>query len=151
MWFDKNNPSVLYCDKREGEFSATWGSNHSTRHIKISPDKVCDFTDLPFEDETFYLVVMDPPHLINVGENSWTIKAYGSLGSDWKTTIRRGFQEGMRVLKQHGTLIFKWSEVQISTREVIKVIGQNPLFGHRSGKKMNTHWMAFMKSEGGLY
>lgn len=46
-----------------------------------------------------------------------------------------------------GVLIFKWSDISVSTRDIIKVIGQEPLFGHRSGKKMNTHWITFMKFE----
>ena len=46
-----------------------------------------------------------------------------------------------------GVLVFKWSDTQVSTRDILNVIGQEPLFGHRSGKKMNTHWMCFMKFE----
>lgn len=151
MWFDKQNPACLYLDSRDEEFENAWGSNHSTRHIKVHPDVIADFTDLPFADDTFSLVVMDPPHLQKVGTESWTKKAYGSLTAEWPTVIRDGFHECMRVLKPYGTLIFKWSEVQIPTREVIKAIGQEPLFGHASGKKMNTHWMTFMKipSNGG--
>ena len=45
----------------------------------------------------------------------------------------------------HGTLIFKWSEVDIPLRDVLKAIKAEPLFGHRSGKNMNTHWLCFMK------
>lgn len=30
-------------------------------------------------------------------------------------------------------------------KEFKQHFGQEPLFGHRSGKKMNTHWMCFMK------
>lgn len=145
MWFDKHNPACLYLDNREAIYSKRWGSNKAERHILVQPDMLCDFTSLPYENESFYLVVMDPPHLKNVGENSWTKKAYGSLSDDWKETIRKGVSECMRVLKPYGTLIFKWSEVQIPTAEVIKAIGQEPLFGHRSGRKMNTHWMTFMK------
>lgn len=59
--------------------------------------------------------------------------------------IRKGFEECMRVLKPNGVLVFKWSDVSVSTRDILNVIGQEPLFGHRSGKKMNTHWMCFMK------
>ena len=44
-----------------------------------------------------------------------------------------------------GTLVFKWSEVEIPLRDVLSAIGAMPLFGHRSGKNMNTHWMCFMK------
>jgi hypothetical protein len=59
--------------------------------------------------------------------------------------IRKGFQECMRVLKDDGVLVFKWSDISVSTRDIINVIGEEPLFGHRSGKKMNTHWMCYMK------
>lgn len=67
------------------------------------------------------------------------------LGEDWPAMIHDGFAECMRVLKPHGTLVFKWSEVQIPTRDVINAIGVEPLFGHRSGKAMKTHWLCYMK------
>ena len=117
------------------------------RHLVIDPDVQCDFTDLPFNDETFYLVVFDPPHILNLGENSWMRKSYGTLDNNWRELIHNGFTECMRVLKPDGVLVFKWSDISISTRDVIKAIGQEPLFGHRSGKKMNTHLMCFMKME----
>lgn len=47
----------------------------------------------------------------------------------------------------YGTLIFKWSEVQIPVKDVIAVIGVEPLYGNRSGKQGKTHWMAFIKTE----
>lgn len=59
--------------------------------------------------------------------------------------IHDGFHECMRVLDNYGVLIFKWSEVQIPLREVLKAIGHEPLFGHRSGKHKNTHWICYMK------
>ena len=46
-----------------------------------------------------------------------------------------------------GVLVFKWNELDITTREIIDACGVEPLFGHRSGKKMNTHWLCFMKFE----
>ena len=52
--------------------------------------------------------------------------------------MHKGFSECMRVLKPDGVLIFKWSDTSISTREVIEALGEEPLFGHRSGKK-NEH------------
>ena len=115
------------------------------RHLVIDPDVQCDFTDLPFEDESFSLIVFDPPHIMNLGENIWMRKSYGTLDDGWRDLIHDGFNECMRVLKPDGVLVFKWSDISISTRDVIKAIGQEPLFGHRSGKKMNTHWMCFMK------
>ena len=151
IWFQKNEPHTIFCDKRAEEWDGDFciGSDHPHHQsISVKPDVICDFTNLPFEDETFNLVVFDPPHVENLKESSWLRKKYGSLDGDWKPMIKRGFQECMRVLKVGGVLVFKWSEVRISTREIINVIGQEPLFGHRSGKKMNTHWMCFMKFDG---
>jgi len=53
----------------------------------------------------------------------------------------------MRVLKPNGTLIFKWAETSIPTRKIIDSFGVEPLFGHRSGKKLGTNWLCFMKLE----
>jgi 23S rRNA G2069 N7-methylase RlmK/C1962 C5-methylase RlmI len=145
IWFDKENPSAIYCDKRNEEHIKRFGATGSERHLCINPDVICDFTDIPFNDESFSLVIFDPPHILNLQENAWYRKAYGTLDDNWKVVIKKGFDECMRVLKPNGTMIFKWSEISISTPEVISVIGVKPLIGHRSGKKMNTHWMAFMK------
>lgn len=151
IWFQKNEPHTIYCDKRREEWGGYFGT-HTNKNGKqnynrlvIDPDVQCDFTNLPFDDNTFSLVIFDPPHLVNLTESSWMRKEYGSLDGNWKPMIRDGFAECMRVLKPNGVLIFKWSDVTITTREIIKTIGQEPLFGHRSGKKMNTHWMCFMK------
>ena len=146
IWFDKKEPHTIYCDRREGKFEIdVKGENPHHKTLEITPDVICDFTDLPFDDDSFSLVVFDPPHVEHLSSASWMYKAFTSLDGDWKPMIRKGFEECMRVLKPDGVLVFKWSDVSISTREIINVIGQEPLFGHRSGKKMNTHWMCFMK------
>ena len=153
IWFQKHEPHTIYCDKRREEWEGDFGKTlrvdgkKKHRHLVIDPDIQCDFTCLPFQDESFNLVVFDPPHIENLSEGAWMRKSYGSLDGDWKPMIRDGFKECMRVLKVGGTLVFKWSDISISTREILNVIGQEPLFGHRSGKKMNTHWMCFMKFE----
>lgn len=155
IWFQKNEPHTIYCDKRREEWEGWFGTVQNKdgkkkyRNLVIDPDILCDFTDLPFEDESFNLVVFDPPHIENLSSASWMRKEYGSLDGDWKPMIRKGFEECMRVLKPGGVLVFKWSDISVSTREIINVIGTEPLFGHRSGKKMNTHWMCFMKFEEG--
>lgn len=111
----------------------------------IKPDIISDFTNLPFEDNTFWHVVFDPPHMITLGENSWMAKKYGVLKDGWEKTLRDGFSECMRVLKPNGTLIFKWNETDIPVSKIIKVIGYEPMYGHKSGKLQKTHCMAFMK------
>lgn len=147
FWFDKKNPDVEFVDCREFEDAQIWksGDGKAVRYCSVKPDTVADFTDLPFEDETFYLVVFDPPHLVHVGKNSWLAKKYGRLTGDWREMLRKGFSECLRVLKSNGTLVFKWSETDISVKEILNIIGHTPLFGHKSGKQAKTHWMCFMK------
>ena len=149
FWFDKENPDVEYVDNREIDEEAIWKStkNDSVRKCSIRPTTLADFTSLPFQDNSFYHVVFDPPHLLKVGENAWMAKKYGKLPDNWKQLIHDGFNECMRVLKPNGTLIFKWSEVDIPVKDILKVIDYKPLYGHRSGKAMKTHWMAFIKEE----
>lgn len=141
FWFDKNNSNVEFCDNR----TVAYHEYYPQRYLEIAPDTVCDFTSLPFTDKAFKLVVFDPPHLISAGPNSWLRLKYGCLRDNWREMIHDGFCECMRVLDDYGTLIFKWSEVQIPLRQVLWAIQAKPLFGHKSGKNNNTHWMAFMK------
>ena len=145
IWFQKDEPHTLYVDQREFNTEKRFGSKDSLRKYICKPDVISSFTALPFPDNSFYHVVFDPPHLVRAGDDAWLTLKYGKLPQDWQSVIKQGFSECMRVLKPNGTLIFKWSDVQVTTREVIDAIGMEPLYGHRSGKKMNTHWMAFMK------
>lgn len=140
FWFDKDNPDVEFCDNRDISDTLCDG-----RRIEIHPDTLCDFTRLPFEDNTYYLAVFDPPHIAKIGDNAWMAVKYGKLGEGWREMLRDGFNECMRVLKPNGVLIFKWSEVDITVSEIIDIIGAVPLFGHKSGKLQRTHWMCFMK------
>lgn len=138
FWFDKNHKDAIYMDIRETSDTLCDG-----RMLNVSPDLIADFRNIPFDDESFYLVVFDPPHLIKAGENSWLAKKYGRLDELWMFDIRQGFSECMRVLKTNGTLIFKWNEEQISLQEVLEAIGYEPLFGNKRSK---THWLVFMKN-----
>ena len=146
MWFNKEHPAAVYCDRRREKHQHFWESAGNCT-LDISPDVQCDFTNLPFEDNTFALVVFDPPHLTEANETAWLVKKYSKLDDGWPQMLHDGFQECMRVLKSDGVLIFKWSEIEIPAAEVWKAIGEKPLFGHHSGKKMNTYWGCFMKLE----
>ena len=143
IWFNKAHPAALYCDKRNEVHSGVWKNRE--RKLEINPDVVCDFTNLPFEDASFYLVVFDPPHLTGAKETAWLVKRYGLLDDNWPKMLHDGFCECMRVLKPDGVLIFKWSEHDIPAQKVWDAIGQKPLFGHHSGKKSQTFWGCFMK------
>ena len=146
FWFDKQNPNCLFIDKRSETVEAKDSSQKSgLRTIEVKPDLIADFTEMPFKDESFAMVVFDPPHLKTLGQNSWMAKKYGRLPNDWEFMIAKGFDECMRVLKPQGTLIFKWNEHEIKSRQVLDLIPYKPLFGHTSGKQAKTIWMAFMK------
>lgn len=137
FWFDKAEPHTTYMDRREEQFEI-----HGKK-INVNPDVVGDFRDMPFDDETFNLVVFDPPHLKHVGQNSIMKAQYGQLDKvTWAEDLANGFDECMRVLKVGGTLIFKWSDCQINVKEVLSAIPFRPLFGQQRG---TTHWMTFMK------
>ena len=148
MWFNKNHPATIYCDKRREKMQMYFGKARTSLHdLNIAPDVLCDFTDLPFQDESFSLVVFDPPHLLKAKETAWLVKKYGKLDETWPQMLHDGFAEGMRVLKTDGVLIFKWSEYDIPAEAVWSAIGQRPLFGHHSGKKSTTFWGCFMKGQ----
>lgn len=140
FWFDKANPLVLFQDIRELNTELCDG-----RKLEIKPDIKGDFTNMEYPDNTFSLVVFDPPHLKNLGKKSWMAQKYGVLLPTWEHDIGAGFNECMRVLKPNGVLIFKWNENQIKLNKIIEVIGVKPLFGHPSGKIGQTIWMCFMK------
>lgn len=142
FWFDKVNPNVLFSDIREEEHILCDG-----RLLEVKPDVIADFRNLPFDDESFKLVVFDPPHMKKLGNRSWMAKKYGVLGLDWKNDLKVGFKECFRVLAKDGILIFKWNEAQIKVSEILKLAGQDPLFGHRTAKSGKTIWLCFMKTE----
>ena len=148
IWFNKKHPAAVYCDKRREDLQLYFGKARTSLHqLHVDPDVLCDFTALPFPDESFSLVVFDPPHLTGAKETAWLVKKYGKLDETWPQMIHDGFAEGMRVLKPDGVLIFKWSEYDIPADDVWKAIGQRPLFGHHSGKKSKTFWACFMKGQ----
>ncbi len=147
-WFDKNHPGTVYGDIRRETITVpdrSHGKEDGTRSIVIDPDTLMDFRALPFADETFHLVAFDPPHLVRAGKASWLAAKYGRLGPDWREDLRMGFAECFRVLRPHGTLVFKWAETNIKIREIIALTPHKPLFGNTSGKKSGTHWMVFQK------
>ena len=144
FYFDKEDDRVLFGDIRKKETHLL--TNNQTIHIE--PDEVMDFREIPYPDESFQCVIFDPPHRIKLKVESDFIKKYGSLEREsWQEDISKGFAECFRVLKVNGTLIFKWSEVSIPLREVLKITPYKPVLGHPSGKRMGTHWVLFIKTE----
>lgn len=149
FWYDKDYKSCCYMDNRELTETLCDG-----RTLRVRPDIIGDFRNIPFPDESFNLVIFDPPHLLNVGDNSWTFKKYGKLDkSTWKDDLAKGFLETMRVLKKGGTMVFKWSDVQIPLSEILEILhkaGLSPLVGTRSSqsaRKNGAVFLVFYKGE----
>lgn len=159
FYFNKNDERVTFMDIRDMETTLCDG-----RTFGVHPDIVGDFTDIPFQDKSFKMVVFDPPHLLrNTGKSKYAVQygslsekaaptgyqmiKYGALYSDWRDMISKGFKECFRVLVPGGFLIFKWNETDIKVSEVLTLTDEKPIFGHKSGKRSNTHWLCFMKGE----
>lgn len=148
MWFDKVDERALFIDKRQGSRIVDVGTTATAGRAPkiVSPDQLADFRCMPFNDSTFHHVVFDPPHLERLeGGTGILAFSYGHLTKNWREDLRGGFSECFRVLKPGGTLIFKWCEMDIPLRDVLALTPEKPLYGHRSGKKAQTHWVAFIK------
>jgi hypothetical protein len=143
MWFDKDNKNTLFCDIRECEK----GYIQYCPNWECKPDVICDYKDLPFEENSFKLIVWDIPHMIN--ETTGIIsKKYGSLGNNWKEDTKKAFDSIWRVLDIHGTLIFKYSDLNIKITDMLKLFPVKALFGTKSKKAVNsTYWIVFFKTE----
>ena len=143
MWFDKADQRCLFGDSRTETHLLK--DRQYLRHLEIHPDVRLDFRRLPFADNSFKVVVFDPPHLVRAGKKSWLALKYGSLTADWRDDIRKGFAECFRVLESGGVLIFKWNEDQIKVPEILELTPEKPLFGHPTGRHGRTHWFTFLK------
>lgn len=137
FWYDRDRADTVYMDNRRLTDTLCDG-----RRLVIAPDVIGDFTDMAFDDNSFYVVVFDPPHLVSAGEKSWIAKKYGTLPKAYIPYLAKGISECMRVLKPNGTLIFKWSDEQIPVDKILKAIPYQPLIGDRRGK---TRWLVFFK------
>jgi SAM-dependent methyltransferase len=145
-WWDKAHPLAVYMDKRV----APHGSRPGRPNWNCTPDILGDFREMPFEDDSFRLVVFDPPHIVRDIDGDLTIQ-YGRLDSaTWQDDIRRGFAECWRVLKPGGTLVFKWAGSLDGVKESFPT---TPIVGTRSlrtaSKKggLGTRWIVFYKPE----
>lgn len=146
FWFDKQDERAVFVDKRkETHTIKDRTSKGGIRKLIIDPDLQADFTALPFPDNSFMLVVFDPPHLIHIGHSGWLAKKYGKLEGEWREELKKGFSECFRVLRPAGVLIFKWNERDIPVSQILALTPEQPLFGNRNGNKSQTHWIVFIK------
>lgn len=152
---NKDRDDTLYIDKREEEsgFLGREDYGYNKRNYDIQPDEVQDYRDLPYSDESFNLIVFDPPHAVRSDGmetlNGVSHKKWGCLHAEtWQEDLKAGFDELFRVLNSGGTLIFKFNDESADFQEVLDCAPKPPLFG-TSVKDYNseTRWFAFYKSE----
>lgn len=91
FWFDKNESHTTFMDIRQETFEI-----HGKK-VNVKPDVIGDFRDMPFEDNTFNLVVFDPPHLKWAGEKS-IMKAQ----SNWDVSVEYQKDDFEPTLDQDG-------------------------------------------------
>lgn len=145
FWFDKNDPRALFIDKRRETTPIDIGTPGTIGRspIIIDPDVITDFSAMPFADESFHLVVFDPPHVVRAEARGAVTRKYGVLNGDWPEILREGFRECFRVLKPNGILVFKWGANEIPVTDILALTPMRPLFGHHTSK--HTHWAVFIK------
>lgn len=144
FWFDKNDPDTLYLDRR----TEPKGSIPGQRNWTVSPDIIGDYRKLNdlFEEESFSLIIFDPPHKIKSDRGIIT-KKYGSLGSEWESDLKEAFNQIWKILKVNGTLIFKWCDLDISVRSVTDLFEIKPKMGTVTKKGVNnTYFLVYFKS-----
>lgn len=137
FWYEKNLEFVDFQDNRELQTELCDG-----RIFSVEPDFIGDVTQMDIQDESYDMVVFDPPHLKNGGDTGWIILKYGKLPSEWLLWIERAFKECFRVLRNDGVLVFKWNGEQIPFAEVVKLSPYKPIFGDKRAK---TRWTVFVK------
>jgi len=147
----KDNEDTLYIDKRE-EKSGFHGQEGRTYGVQL--DEREDFRDLPYADESFNLVVFDPPYVLREDGmaqlSGHVIKKYGALHAEtWQSDLRRGFEELWRVLTPGGTLVFKFADNEVDFRDILELAPADPLFGTTTKKnsKVENRWFVFYKRE----
>lgn len=142
IWIDRNCSDAIFVDHR----------------VEVAPDIVADSTALPFANETFDLIVFDPPH-VNVGVNSALTHLYGHYTSvQIRDFVIDGSREAHRVGTRDSLLIFKWCDHDVRHERILASMAPwwRALFGHvvsiRSSPKRisTTQWFTLRKTHSNL-
>jgi len=147
VWVDKDDERAVFADLRVREpgFHGQEGRSYA-----VQPEIQADVRNLPFAADAFDAAVYDPPHVIREGGMSQlsghVVKKYGALRAEtWRDDLRRAFMELYRVVRNGGTVAFKFSDVEVDFEEVTSLAPTLPLVGTTTRKKKNTEarWFLF--------
>jgi ubiquinone/menaquinone biosynthesis C-methylase UbiE len=150
-----NQGELVFMDIREGDFP-TFGRRKQGETITVQPDKVGCITSIPWPDESFSMVIVDPPHAGRWGKNSFMAALYGSWDRD--TFVRRFHKandELYRVLKPGGVLLLKVQDNEGRDKIAERLLTKFKLLlkiqqvnsSGRTGHK--TFWMHFIRKKEG--
>ena len=120
---------------------------------EVKPNIQARWQHLPFKDESFEMVVFDPPFHVTrwqpPDEKARGNDFYGFLLPDtFHRDFYDAFKEFFRVLKTGGFLILKWNDARYSLNKILSLAPKKPLFGQRSwSNKSGQHssWVTFQK------
>jgi len=106
-------------DVRKGDFSYKSPSGWAQVRVVIKPTILADMKHLPFRENLFNMIIMDPPHT-DAGLTSWLALHYGTWSQkETIETLRKTNLEFKRVLKPHGSLILKLLPRQVPLYETL--------------------------------
>jgi len=130
FWFDRQNKAVVFVDKRKEAHElkdASSAGGHRT--LIIDPDIQADFTKLPLKMQRLpWLFSIRLIWLEAVKRGGWQ-RNMGNWKGDWRQELRMGFSECFRVLRDEGTLIFKWNEFEVPVSDILKLTQKSPYSG----------------------
>lgn len=149
MWFQKDAEDVVYLDMRHGAIAYTEDKFKllpELRNQYIKPTIIGDNRNLPFKNNSFTMVLYDPPHIISKEANDILSMKYSVLSPiTWTMDMSSAIKELFRVLKPNGFFVFKWSEHSRALKEALKLFPYKPLFGTNVSYKNKTWWIVFRK------
>lgn len=152
-----SDEELVFMDTREGQFS-THGRRETEEFITIEPTKVGSITAIPWPDNTFSLILFDPPH-DKWGPKSFMRAQYGSwTHEDFIINTYHANKEFHRVLKPGGLVYAKILEHKNRPREPYKwnrpakLVEQftnfklllDTAYQSQAGKTRTTHLMLFV-------
>jgi len=129
-------------------------------NLRISPDVIGDFTNMTmFEDESFNLVIFDPPFAKCGDMHNRPDEKYGSYWGSIDSTfhflrlVNGGLKEIYRVLRPNGFMYLKFNDIHFSLEKLLLILKThfNELIRtsrkSQSGKgnESATYWILFQK------
>lgn len=137
IWFDKEYPSAIYIDVREG----------------LHPGNLlADCRHTSYAAESFDLVIFDPPHMA-IGPKAQMAQRYGSFPTAYiRELVADAFREFHRILRPDGLVAFKWNDHDQSLKKILAPVTDfDALVGVRVAQRLHhkseTSWVLLRRVE----